>query len=499
MIFVYLLLFNIVRVSGLQYQTPTQQKIVEESETEAKEASRKAFEQAAQLFSNDATYRYLQQFDDGSGLFRLSPTELSERFWGEVGAAELVHNFGEGVSAYSNCGFDIDISMGESLDTFLNQWQLQARDYVPVDTVNNQYVEWSETSLFHFPPFVNVSSPDLQTASSRPFYAALNMYRGSGGNPQCGGISAVLSSSYLNNQILAAPLDTGYFTGQCSEGQSVGTFGDTAMAICAAWPEGNRPLGVPPYYLHHLLQPYLYFYNQTQAEAGEDYPFYNLARLIIRLLSRNTYQLTTQQLPLPLKEERRRQQEEPNNALSLNFIENTLGYFEFNPVMSVSFPSGVKFMIGMFELYFGTEAGRQLKKWCISKGWPLVWAYNPEMSFFRCGPDPNSPGCAMPADLSVGIDLANVRVLDLEVLRHVSVGYNISIPTIDSDLFIESWKKMNVSSISSHDDIDDAWNTFLRRFARDYAVEPVYSQACDDIDACIGVTIYSKECVCSKK
>lgn len=62
---------------------------------------------------------------------------------------------------------------------------------MPVDPVNNVFTEWSETNLFGFPAFANVSAPDMATAESRPFYAALNMYRGSGGNPQ------VLLSTFL--------------------------------------------------------------------------------------------------------------------------------------------------------------------------------------------------------------------------------------------------------------------------------------------------------------
>ena len=131
------------------------------------------------------------------------------------------------------------------------------------------------------------------------------------------------------------------------------------MGICSAWPL-PRPLGSPPY-LHHLLHPYLYFYNQSQEVAGEDYPYYNLARLIIRLLSPETYKI-----PLRKELEKKggkggesgeREGESPQ-ALSLNFVENLLGYFEINPSMPIFYPKGVKFMIGMFELIWGTTEGK---------------------------------------------------------------------------------------------------------------------------------------------
>ena len=64
-------------------------------------------------------------------------------------------------------------------------------------------------------------------------------------------------------------------------------------------------------------------------------------------------------------------------------MENSLGYFELNPIAAVSFPQGVKMMVGMFELLWGTPTGDALRAWCIRRGWPLAWSFNPTMSFFR--------------------------------------------------------------------------------------------------------------------
>ena len=60
-------------------------------------------------------------------------------------------------------------------------------------------METSETQLFGFPPYKNVSEPDMATATDRVVYGAVNMYRGSGGNPQCGPVTAILSRSYLRD------------------------------------------------------------------------------------------------------------------------------------------------------------------------------------------------------------------------------------------------------------------------------------------------------------
>ena len=193
-------------------QTPTQRGLVESALAAAIAASAQAEPSVLALFSEPSLRSWLAHFDDGSGLQHRAPEELVRAFWEELGAAELVHSFGDPLASRSaNCGFDLSIDDGMASQTFWNQWQLQALGMVPVDVANNVFTEWSETELFGFPPFANTSAPDLATATDRPFYAALNMYRGAGGNPQCGPVSVVLSRTYLAQQILAAPLDTGFF------------------------------------------------------------------------------------------------------------------------------------------------------------------------------------------------------------------------------------------------------------------------------------------------
>ena len=202
---------------------------------------------------------------------------------------------------------------------------------------------------FDYPPFKNLSSPDIKTSTDRPVYAALNMYRcatlhtdsqfeshsqthnythanhshtrththayplayplslirkrhfslirtpfqrGSGGNPQCGPITAVLSGPFISDRILAAPVDTGFFNGACrGDPGGVGSLGGVSLGVCDAWPP-PFVLGNPPY-LMHMLRPYLTFYNQSESleGVGGAYLHWNLARLLIRLLSRNTYQI----------------------------------------------------------------------------------------------------------------------------------------------------------------------------------------------------------------
>lgn len=237
-------------------QTRVQKQLLDETIPIAATASREAEASLLKLFDEPLTRQYLKELDSRASLHSLSATVLTARFWDALSAAELVHSFGDGDAKLANCGFDLSVSMGEHSKVFYNQWQLQALGLVPVDAAGNVFTEWSEVNLFHFPEFRNDSSPDLSTASDRPFYAALNMYRGSGGNPQCGPVAAVLSRTFVANRILAAPFDTGFFQGSCGDGQTTGQFGNVQMPVCLSWPNGSRVLGVPPH-LSHLVEPYL--------------------------------------------------------------------------------------------------------------------------------------------------------------------------------------------------------------------------------------------------
>eukprot|EP00041_Stephanoeca_diplocostata_P035497 m.1256167 g.1256167 ORF g.1256167 m.1256167 type:complete len:489 (-) comp24710_c1_seq55:4164-5630(-) len=460
--------------------TPEQERVLNESIPLAKAASLAAEGRVLELFGHNITRQYIQQLAPDSRLIAMPAADLVELFWNEMSVAELVHSFGDANAVSANCGFDLSVSMGQNSSVFYNQWELQALGLVPVDAVNNVFTEWSETNLFHFSPFKNVSMPDEATAKSRPFYAAVNMYKGSGGNPQCGPISAVLSRQYVGDRILAAPVDTGFFQGMCSAGETTGTFDNVSLPVCDAWPNGSRPLGVPPY-LSHLVEPYITYYNATQAPdiAGEHYVYYNLARLLIRLLDMQTYSSNV------------------DEALPLTFLENTLGYFEFNPVYPIQFPSGVKMMIGMFELLWGTPEGAALQRWCVARQWPLVWAYNPAMSFFRCGADGKYPECKFPsAGIAADGDRANVRILDPFVLQHARVGHNVTISDTLIEKFSANFREFNVQKYP-RDQIPGIWSLMEHDFAfqTNLWIQPLYYGACASSE-CIGVTINGNICVC---
>ena len=254
----------VARATASAPTTEVQDEVAAACVAAAVSASAAAADDALTLFSDPALAGFLAELDDGTGLQFLAPEDLMQRFFDEVGAAELVHNFGD-ASDEANCGFDITLALAPDLDEFDNQWLLQTSGEIPVDSAQNTFSEWSETVIFGFPPFANVSAPDEQTANDRPIYAAANMYRGSGGNPQCGGISAVFSRAYLGSSVLVTPIDTGLFEGSCDQGRATqaGDLGGVPCLVCGEWPEGQRTLGSPGH-LNHMLGPFLRFFNATQ-------------------------------------------------------------------------------------------------------------------------------------------------------------------------------------------------------------------------------------------
>eukprot|EP00049_Salpingoeca_infusionum_P020096 m.363496 g.363496 ORF g.363496 m.363496 type:complete len:533 (-) comp22803_c0_seq1:28-1626(-) len=499
------LLCSVGVVSAQSVDVPQQTKVQEEVYNQwvpqAQAASSAATPTLEQMFASPTLTKMLKLCDDGTGLYRLDSTALIAKFWDAIAIAELTHNFGEGAFKGANCGFDLTIDSAKRAKSFANQWVLQVDGEVPIDVSNNAFTEWAEVNLFKFPPFANVSQPDLKTALDRPLYAAVNMYKGSGGNPQCGPIAAVFSRQYLQQRILAAPVDTGFFNGCCRRGNpnTTCTLGSHIIAKCSAWVPGTRTLGVPPH-MNHLVAPYLNFYNETEALVGKDYPYYKLARLLVRLLSPNMYTAIAPQYDsVPHR---------------LNFLENTLGYFELNPVAIVPWKGGIKMLVGLFELLWGTDQGNALVEWCIEMDWVLAWAFNPTMSYWRCGPDGNYPECNYPSSLGRGIDPANVRMVDPRVLSRVSAGHNATAAIVSNstvNAVTELWTSLNVTS-ASRQDVASVWTTFTGQpthqttsqqlsssvpshLWRTLAMEPLSPNSCANLD-CVGVMVNSRNCLC---
>jgi hypothetical protein len=348
------------------------------------------------------------------------------------------------------------------------EWVIQAAGIYPVDPNNNVFMEKTERDTFGFPAMADLGAPDLVTAANRPVYAATNFYRDSAMNFQCGPVAAAFNREFIGAQALGFPVDSGNF----------GPTGCTANNVpyrpglvegnwskcfnckdCVQ--EGLRPLGVPGNLTHFLL-PYVYLYNVTMLAkdskgelVGSDYPAYNLARLLTRMLSRKTYHTSSP-------------------TVKLNFFENYWGYFELNPIRTIpNTREAIKFIFADFDYFFGRPEGDEMRAWCIQQGWPLVWAHNPFVASscssvtgddplyancsdscwsvngacqFNVGPAGNNAGAANPPASCGGPctaehDAVAMRFLDPVVISKVPEGHNSSTGPafLDAMRTFQSW------------------------------------------------------------
>jgi hypothetical protein len=287
-------------------------------------------------------------------------------------------------------------------------------------------------------------------------YAALNLYRDSAANFQCGPVAAVFNRKYIGEHAVGFPCDTGNMVGnmQSDKGYCTANVPPRPGLVEGNWSEcfncedcvqtGVRPMAVPGKgKMTHLLLPYLYYFNVTALATdaagnvvGDEFPSYNAARLLIRLLSRETYS-------------------KPQQALPLNWFENTWGYFEINPIITIPMSrQGIKFMVADFGMFFGRPEGTAIRAWCTKKGWPLVWAHNPYVASWCTsvnGDDPIYQNCSQacwPVDgqcqwatsgprgatnpppgcdsCVAPHDRVAMRILDPAVLAKVPEGHNCS-------------------------------------------------------------------------
>ena len=526
--------------------TPVQQAVQARAATISAASAPAARPAVTALLGSAATKKYLRQFDDGSRLAELTGAQLLRRLDDELEAAELVHNFG--FSHPQSCGVDVSMADGPRMPQFVNQWALQTPQFqlAPIDPGNNRGMEVTEVGTWGFTPFANISEPDLATAVDRPVYAALNLYRDSMANFQCGPVAAVFNREFVGSRAVGFPCDTGNMASNIHDhpGYCTANVPPRPGLVEGNWSEcfnckdcvraGTRPMAVPGKgQMTHLLLPYLSYFNVTAlaeqddgagtgAVVGADYVSYNAARLLTRLLSRETYR-------------------RPASALRLNWFENTWGYFEINPLVAVPMSRrGIKFMVASFSLLFGRPQGAALRAWCTQKGWPLVWAHNPYVASWCTsvdGGDPIYANCSnacwpvagqcqwatagtRPGRMPPGCDSCTApqdrvarRVLDPAVLARVPEGHNCTGGAdkafqLASRGFERAWASVAARHVDAapfpHQRLelmDAYWAniTAVEGGGESHSplgVEPMFAGACAD-RGCIGVRTADAKCVCA--
>ena len=275
----------------------------------------------------------------------------------------------------------------------------------------------------------------------------------------------------------------------------------------------------------------------TSVVAGSQFAEFNLARLIVRLLSRRTYRDAGEHRPeaantvhgasaAPSSDDHAEEDAAVSAApLLLNFFEDTWGYLELNAAVTIAQPAGIQMLIGTFDNWFGTAEGSQLREWCISRGWPLAWAHDPIDSTWQCSVN-TTGGCQLPPRWTYthGVSPSNARFLDPYVLRRVPHGFNstggVAFAAAEA-AFSARWHVVNTTVPRSlplprrRKVMDTQWRALLTGTkldkgaaaatssshsiglaGSDLAIEPLFWGACADT-ACVGVRVTDGACVCA--
>ena len=443
--------------------------------------------QLLQLLGEEATRSYLRTFDDGSGLHELAPEVLLRRLYDELDAAEVVHNFevaaehgsnqapGAGTKPY--CGPDTMVSFGPGTEWWYNLWELHLQDLIPAPRAD--LVDELERTLYGFPAFAREGRPSWAEASDRFVWGALNMYRKSTGNPVCGPVAAVFSRRRVGGNALVSPVDGGMVEQIWNDIH----LRDNNRYYClvadcntfAGWPKGGAPLGTGDSYAH-MLPTFLTSWRGSRSVAHSRYASYNLARLLVRLLSRRTYRA-----PFGIGGAER--------AQSMNFIEKRYGYFEFNPVQRIP-NSGVLMLVGTFGALFGTTKADSLRQWCIARGWLLTWAHDPH-PYGGVGCGAGTALCFEEHDVLADVFPSNVRLIDPVVLAAVPHGNNLTSLMEVSRATEEFERRYRAGGRT-----DAQWAELLRQPHMEHlATEPLFAGSCAG-DDCAAVRVIDGTCVC---
>lgn len=90
-------------------QTAVQSQRVKEALAAAKVASEAAAASVLEIFKDPRLGAFLRELPGGADIALIEPQSLMTRFWNEIGAAELVHSFGDTNPTTANCGFDVRV------------------------------------------------------------------------------------------------------------------------------------------------------------------------------------------------------------------------------------------------------------------------------------------------------------------------------------------------------------------------------------------------------
>ena len=148
----------------------------------------------------------------------------------------------------------------------------------------------------------------------------------------------------------------------------------------------------------------------------------------------------------------------------------------------------VRFILGEFDQFYGTEGGVQLRAWCKKNGWALVWALG------QVGGAGADCGHGLP-DMP-----SNQRFLDPEASG--DAGSNLSLPVLAARQAANAtWQQLSGAGRPTGNvtAVREIWAALRGRLPAGYLVEPLFGLSCADTDSCIGIVEGSGDCVCYKQ
>lgn len=333
----------------------------------------------------------------------------------------------------------------------LNLYQAQMVNNFTVNRSALTAENWAETTIFDLPQFQQYPLTWAE-ASDRFPYVAMNWNQVDVGNPQFGDVSIVFNHSRVGDAVQITPSDTGIWEMFCNSSKPA-PFART-MPITEQWSLPINcsvawPIAGTLQHWEHLFLPHLGLWglNKSSAEATIDF-------------------FTRGPLAGPYPQQR-----------NITQLEQIM-YFESDIIANVPLQEGVKFVIGSFPSLFGTALGAELRAWCTSQGWALIWAMG-----LTPGDKWNSVSTAM-----------NQRLLD-----GITANGTNATGAVPAENWAHLWGEAEKARQQPWWDqpSDKEFNGWWDQLASAGTVlAPLSARSCSMFDRCVGVTIQDGDCVC---
>ena len=470
---------------------PSQRVAVATTTAKAQPASAQAHSEILSLLDSAEMRARLQRCCPH--LANASAAVLLDEITANVESAELVHTFDHSLDVAATVEIALNVT-----NYFPTQWQLRYLGYFgPLWYYGAPFMESSnEEGIFDLKPFSgwHDTPATYEEASARVIYVTLNMLRIDSGNRPFGygNVTAVLSPSYWNDAVVAAPTDTGFYASCCNTtlqkelGENATMMYEWCSTLigadagynfskyCHATPWTATP-GVNGAMLHALLTN-----DRARANALGEKRGSTIGRYFERWHGAKD-----------------------DEALTNITGKETFSYIEANVLANVLYKDrGIKLLVGSFAAMYGTTRGALLQKWAIKQGIALTWALG-------CGRvdatiNMSQPGGHGAYNTSFR---GHTRILDAKVSRALQTApqgplrsrLNSTVDVKSAEQFKTLWQKM--LSMRGPDDSLPQDLVFECWAAMEAAAKPASMQvglprprSCD-WEQCVGIAVDGR-CVC---